>query len=125
MATQAEVKNFIAANFNFEELEGDILKFTFEGAEGFAGRSQLVFAYIGPVHLETYSPFAAEDAITATQALNANDSVFGVDIAFGKYCLKQATPVENMDTNELENALLGLAGSAGEIGRKLGLGDEL
>lgn len=123
MATQAEVKTFIEANFNVEELENDLLKFTFEAGD--SDRSQLVFAFIGPVWLESYSPFATTDQINAAQAINANDSVFGVGTIFDFYCLKQATAIENIDPNEIESALLGLAGSADTIEKKLGLGDVL
>ena len=122
MATKADVANYIKNNYNYEVIDGDVLKLTFEDA----GRTQLVFAFIGDAVLETWSPFARVDQISAAQAFNANQTVFGIAIFAGNfYCLKQASPIENIDANEIAVAFEILSSTADEIERNLGLGDNL
>jgi hypothetical protein len=122
MATQADVMNYIKNNYDYTNIAGGVLKLTF-GSEN--GRSQLVFAYVGDAFLETYSPFATTDQITASQAFAANSSVFGLGLFENLYCLKQATLLESVDPEEIEVAFNTLAGVADGLEKNLGLGDNL
>jgi len=74
----------------------------------------------------TWSPFASTESITAAQAFNATaESFFGISIAWGNYCLKHNSPVENIDANEIAIAFESLALAADAHEAKLGLGDNL
>lgn len=124
MATKAEVKAFLQANYRTEEIDTDHFKFIFTGDNG---RSQLCFAIVGEYKIEIHSPFAPLDAITAQQAIDATDEkAFGIrklgELWWG---FANVVWIENVDPNEIHDSLAQVALAADEIEVKLGLGDNL
>jgi hypothetical protein len=123
MATKAEVRAFLQANYDTEEISEDHFKFIFTGD----GRSQLVFAMVGDQKMEIHSPFAPMDAITAQQAIDAADEkAFGIrklgDLWWG---FVNVVWIENVDPNEIQDSLGVVAAAADQVESKLGLGDDL
>ena len=125
MATWQEAKGFIAANYNFEDLGDDILKFVFNTGDG---RSQLI--YIS--HLDSipairyFSPFATASDISAEQLVNiAETSLFGLSRIADMYCVMHITPLADLDASEIEWPLTYVSFWADAIEKKLGLGDKM
>ena len=71
------------------------------------------------------SPFAESGAISAQQANNANETIFGVGMACDWFALKHGVPLEDVDASELGVAFSTLAELADEMEKKLGFGDNL
>jgi hypothetical protein len=124
MATKAEVKAFLRANYSLEEVETDFYKFVFTNSDN--QRSQLLFASVDDVKLIVSSPFAPADKITSDKALEvSHDYVFGIKKFSSWYMFQTAIWVENLDPNEITDTLGAIAASADEVEDELGLGDNL
>lgn len=122
MASQKEVISFILENFPSESISDTLVKVVVSWDDG---RSQLVFANVMENLMDVASPFAEQSAISATQALNANESVFGVGMVADWYALKHVVPIDDLDASEMHVAFKALAEVADELEKKLGLGDNL
>ena len=122
MATKSEVHAYLRKNYNVEEIQTDLLKFTFLDGE----RSQMSFVMIDDAKVQFFSPFATTSQISAEKAFEAADAIaFGVKKMFDWYCLVDVAPIENLDENELVVGVEVLAQGADEIELALGLGDDL
>ncbi len=122
MASQSETIDFITSNFQAESLgdnEFSVVKAWNDG------RSQLVFATVGTEILQVASPFAKLSDISAEQALNANDSAFGVGKVLDWFAVKHVVPMADVDASELALAFSIVSEIADELEKKLGLGDNL
>jgi len=122
MATQKEAIQFILENFPSEKISDTLIKIVLSWNDG---RSQLVFAEVKDEVIAVASPFAESSAISAQQAINANETVFGVGMAGDWFALKHAVPLEDVDASEMGVAFNLLAELADELEKKLGLGDNL
>ena len=122
MATQKEAIQFILDNFPSEKISDSLVKIVKSWDDG---RSQLIFADVREEVISVLSPFAESSAISAQQAINANDTVFGVGMAGDWFALKHVVPLENVDASEMAVAFNLLSELADDIEKKLGLGDNL
>lgn len=122
MASQKEVVAFILKNFPSEEISENLIKVVISWNDG---RSQLVFAHVMDDVMSVASPFADQSDISATQAINANESIFGVGMAGDWFALKHVVPLGDLDASEMDVAFKALAEIADELEKKLGLGDKL
>ena len=124
MASPNEVFSFITSNYPSEKISDSMIKVVVGWNDG---RSQLVFAHIQPdaAAMEVASPFSTRDAMTAEQAINANESMFGLGVLGEWYALKHVVPIADLDASEMDVAFKLLAEVADELEKKLGLGDNL
>lgn len=124
MASQSEVLSFIKNNYPSENVNENMVKVVISWNDG---RSQLVFAHVLPdaTAMEVASPFGTMDAMSAEQAINANDSMFGVGVVGDWYALKHVVPIADIDQSEMDVAFKLLAETADELEKKLGFGDKL
>ncbi len=130
MATWREVENYLSSNYQIEKIAPELIKMTF-GLDG--GRSQLVFVQgLGLDDPETAivsfsSPFAKVGQITPQQlvACMSENSAVGVAILADMYMLKNVSPLQNLDANEIEWPLFFVTNFADDLEKELGLGDDL
>lgn len=122
MASQAETINFIKSNFKCDDLGDNVLKVLVSWNDG---RSQLVFATVGTEIMQVASPFAQLSDISAEQALNANQSAFGVGKVADWFAIQHVVPMADLDASEISIAFNSIGEIADELEKKLGLGDKL
>jgi len=122
MASQSETFNFITSNFQCEKLSENLLKVVISWNDG---RSQLVFATVKADVMQIASPFAKTSAITAEQALNVNNTAFGIGIVAEWFALQHVVPLPDLDASEIDIAFNTVGELADELEKSLGLGDNL
>lgn len=122
MASKQEVLKYLQENYNHEDLGDDSLKIVMEAED--SDRSQLVYAFVYDGVLSLASPFARTDQISDVQAFS-KFSLFGKDKLSDFYVLRHVVLLENVDDNEIVEAMRYLASAADEFEDQLGLGDNL
>jgi len=89
------------------------------------GRSQLVFIQINDFYFQLSSPFAKEKEFTANRAFQVNQTLFGLDILFGRYSLVMPGQIESFSADNFPMAVLGIAVQADAVEERIGGGDSL
>lgn len=103
MASEREVFNHIKNNYEFQELAAGTLQLEFQLG---GGRSQLVFAAVTELGLLVSSPFAAQNDLSAMEAIKASGGTpLGVKLFGEYYVLAYFAPIEDIDESEVDAAL--------------------
>lgn len=117
MATAAEAKQFIEANYNLEVLGDGNFKIIFSGD---SGRTQLVFVDINDINVQVYSPFATVEDVTPKQALAANAEYgIGMQLLGNYYVVKHYMFLADLDADEILEGLRLVAGIADDLEKEL------
>lgn len=122
MASKQEVLKFLQENYKHNDLGDDSLEIVMEAED--SDRSQLVYAFVYDDILSIASPFARTDEISDAQAFSKL-SLFGKDKLSDFFVLRHVVLLENVDDNEIVEAMRYLASSADDFEAQLGLGDNL
>jgi hypothetical protein len=123
MATQAEAISFLKSNYKCEAVADDLFKVLVEYEDN---RSQLVFVGIHDHVMVFNSPFASENDLTATQALNAvTNGLFGIKNIGGLYSLANLIFMEDLDASEFNKGIHFIAKTADDLEKSLVGGDRL
>lgn len=120
MATWAEVKSYISANYQVSDQSGDLIQLNF--ADG-NGRSQLVFVGGNDTAIQIKSPFARVGEVQPGKIFD-HTGLFGVTTAGDVYCLTHTMLTETLDGIELDVPLALLTTEADRLEKALGLGDK-
>jgi hypothetical protein len=89
------------------------------------GRSQLAFMELNDDFFVLSSPFANYQASAAEQVFRVNETLFGLTIKFGLYCLAMPGLIETFSAENFREVVIAIAQNADDIERKLGGGDSL
>jgi hypothetical protein len=116
MATTEEVLNWLQESFELTEHEPGIVSF-----EMFYGdaRKQQVIVFLEKSEIRVLSPFAAVESISAEQALDANDSNFGVAINSGFFFLSHVFYLSSSEVQKMMFPIVCLATEAMQLRENL------
>lgn len=127
MSTWADVKAHVHNTYKVEDVNDGLMKLVFSFDDG---RSQLAFIEHSfneaAEWIKVHSPIGPVDSVNLKSAAKiASDKIVGGIIILGdRVYLTNAMPLENLDTNELEEPLHRVVATADEMERNLVGGDE-
>ena len=117
MATQAQVRQFIEDNYNYEVLESGLLKMLFSGEDG---RTQLIFVAINDLNIQISSPFAKTEDVTPKQALEANTKYsLGMQLFGELFVVKHYVELSDIDESEIRENFNLIASVADDLEKEL------
>ena len=117
MATQAQVRQFIEYNYNYEVLESGLLKMLFSGEDG---RTQLIFVAINDLNIQISSPFAKTEDVTPKQALEANTKYsLGMQLFGELFVVKHYVELSDIDESEIRENFNLIASVADDLEKEL------
>ena len=120
MATQNEIKNFIASTYNVEFNENTAV-INFNVGEG---RSQRVLVGVFDLVLSAFSPFAKVGQISDADALSISSAVTPIAKVDEFYGHAAMSPLDNLQPDEVTTLIELVTQFADESEKELGLGDD-